>query len=62
MLEQVNAGTAGNARQNRANTRSGINGTVDLKEAVHGANLFYILMLYAIQQHFISSSKLAASY
>ena len=49
MLEQVDAGTAGNTRQNRADTRSGINRAVDFEEAVHGTDFLDILVLDAVQ-------------
>ncbi len=49
MLEQVNAGAAGNAGQNCADTRCSINGAVNLEEAVHRADFFHIFVLYAIQ-------------
>ena len=49
VLEQVDAGAAGDARQNRTDTRSGVNRAVNLEEAVHGTDFLDILMLYAIQ-------------
>ena len=49
LLEQLDARHTGNTGQNGANAGSGINGAVDLKEAVHGADFLNVLMLNAIQ-------------
>ena len=49
VLEQIDAAHAGNARQNGADGRSGVNRAIDLEEAVHGADFLDILVLNAVQ-------------
>ena len=49
LLEQLDAAHAGNARQNGANGRSGVDRAVDLEEAVHGADFLDILVLNAVE-------------
>ena len=62
VLEQLDAAHTGNARQNGANSRSGVNGAVDLEEAVHGADFLNVLVLNAVQPQSLLVAQLVCLY
>ena len=62
VLEQLDAAHTGNARQNGANSRSGVNGAVDLEEAVHGADFLNVLVLNAVQPQGLLVAQLVCLY